>query len=90
MISQRLTIPTIGIGAGPDCDGQVLVFHDMLGLFDRFTPRFVKKYADLRPAMLAALQAYRQEVEAGEFPTAAHSFTINEEELQLFLYGGQT
>jgi 3-methyl-2-oxobutanoate hydroxymethyltransferase len=84
-VTQRLTIPTIGIGAGPNCDGQVLVFHDILGLFDRFTPKFVKKYADLRPAMLAAFQAYRQEVEAGEFPTANHSFTIDEQELQLFL-----
>jgi 3-methyl-2-oxobutanoate hydroxymethyltransferase len=89
-ISQKLTIPTIGIGAGPDCDGQVLVFHDMLGLFDRFTPKFVKRYADLRQPILAALRAYREEVEAGEFPTAAHSFSIDEAELQLFLYGGQT
>lgn len=89
-VSQRLIIPTIGIGAGPNCDGQVLVFHDILGLFDRFTPKFVKKYADLRPAILAAFQAYRQEVEAGEFPTANHSFTIDEQELELFLYGGQS
>lgn len=89
-VTQKLTIPTIGIGAGPNCDGQVLVFHDILGLFDRFTPKFVKKYADLRPAILAALQAYRQEVEAGEFPTANHSFTIDEQELELFLYGGQS
>ncbi len=89
-VTQKLTIPTIGIGAGPNCDGQVLVFHDILGLFDRFTPKFVKKYADLRPVILAALQTYRQEVEAGEFPTANHSFTIDEQELELFLYGGQS
>ncbi len=88
-VTEKLTIPTIGIGAGLHCDGQVLVFHDLLGLFDRFTPKFVKKYADLRPAILAALQAYRREVEAAEFPTPAHSFSIDEEELQLFLYGGQ-
>lgn len=88
-VSQELTIPTIGIGAGPDCDGQVLVFHDLLGLFDRFTPKFVKRYADLRQPILEALQAYRREVEAREFPDAAHSFNINEAELQLFLYGGQ-
>jgi 3-methyl-2-oxobutanoate hydroxymethyltransferase len=88
-VSQKLTIPTIGIGAGPDCDGQVLVFHDVLGLFDRFTPKFAKKYADLRQPILEALRTYRQEVEAGEFPTAAHSFNIDEAELQLFLYGGQ-
>lgn len=88
-VTEKLSIPTIGIGAGVHCDGQVLVFHDLLGLFDRFTPKFVKKYAELRPAILEALQAYRQEVESGAFPTPAHSFTIDEEELQLFLYGGQ-
>jgi 3-methyl-2-oxobutanoate hydroxymethyltransferase len=89
MVSQKLTIPTIGIGAGPDCDGQVLVFHDILGLFDRFTPKFAKRYADLREPILTALRTYRQEVEAGDFPTPAHSFSIDEAELQLFLYGGQ-
>jgi 3-methyl-2-oxobutanoate hydroxymethyltransferase len=89
MVSQKLAIPTIGIGAGPDCDGQVLVFHDVLGLFDRFTPKFAKRYADLREPILMALRTYRQEVEAGDFPTPAHSFSIDEAELQLFLYGGQ-
>ncbi len=89
VVSQKLTIPTIGIGAGPDCDGQVLVFHDVLGLFDRFTPKFVKRYAELRQPILEAMQTYRREVEAREFPTPAHSFTIDEEEMQLFLYGGQ-
>lgn len=89
MVSQKLTIPTLGIGAGPHCDGQVLVFHDLLGLFDRFTPKFVKRYADLRQPILEALRAYRQEVEAREFPDDAHSFKIDEAELQLFLYGGQ-
>ena len=88
-ISQQLTIPTIGIGAGPGCDGQVLVFHDVLGLFDRFTPKFVKQYGQLRQPILDALTAYRQEVEAGLFPTEAHSFAIDEEELEIFLYGGQ-
>ncbi len=88
-ISQELTIPTIGIGAGLGCDGQVLVFHDVLGLFDRFVPKFVKQYANLRQPMLEAFKAYLAEVEARSFPTEAHSFKINEEELQLFLYGGQ-
>ncbi len=83
LVSQKLAIPTIGIGAGKDCDGQVLVFHDVLGLFDRFTPKFVKRYAELRPPILEALQTYRQEVEARDFPTPAHSFTIDEKELQL-------
>lgn len=89
MVSQKLAVPTIGIGAGPHCDGQVLVFHDILGLFDRFTPKFVKRYADLRQPILEALRAYRREVEAREFPSEAHSFNIDEAELQLFLYGGQ-
>ncbi len=89
MISQKLTIPTIGIGAGPDCDGQVLVFHDILGLFDRFTPKFIKRYAELREPILAAFRQYRAEVEAREFPSPAHSFSINEDELNLLLYGGQ-
>jgi 3-methyl-2-oxobutanoate hydroxymethyltransferase len=88
-VSQKLTIPTIGIGAGPGCDGQVLVFHDVLGLFDRFIPKFVKRYAELHQPILEALRAYREEVESRAFPTEAHSYKINEEELQLFLYGGQ-
>lgn len=82
MVSRRLTVPVIGIGAGPDCDGQVLVFHDVLGLFDRFTPKFVKQYANLRQPILAALQTYRQEVEQRKFPTHAHSFTLDEAELR--------
>ncbi len=90
MVSQKLSIPTIGIGAGPGCDGQVLVFHDVLGLFDRFVPKFVKQYALLRQPILDAFQAYKTEVEAGTFPTEAHSYTIDEEELQLFLYGDQS
>jgi 3-methyl-2-oxobutanoate hydroxymethyltransferase len=83
LISQKLDIPTVGIGAGVDCDGQVLVFHDVLGLFDRFTPRFVKRYTELRQLMLAAFQAYRDEVESRTFPTPAHSFNIDEEEWRL-------
>ncbi len=73
-IHQQLRIPTIGIGAGPDCDGQVLVIHDMLGLFDRFTPKFVKKYANLKDQALKAAKEYKNEVEAGTFPSAEHSF----------------
>ncbi len=84
IVSRKLTIPTIGIGAGPGCDGQVLVFHDVLGLFDRFTPRFVKRYAELRQPILAAFQTFRTEVESGHFPTEAHSFKIDEKELELF------
>jgi 3-methyl-2-oxobutanoate hydroxymethyltransferase len=84
-ISQKLTIPTIGIGAGVGCDGQVLVFHDVLGLYDRFRPKFVKQYTNLREATLAAFHAYRDEVEQRAFPTEAHSFKITEEEWNQFL-----
>lgn len=82
LVSERLEIPTIGIGAGPACDGQVLVTHDLLGLFDRFTPRFVKKYADLHAEMARALSEYRAEVEAGSFPAEQHSVEMSEQEWQ--------
>jgi len=72
-ITRELTIPTIGIGAGPHCDGQVLVSTDLLGLMDGFHPKFLKKYADLRSTSIAAIQQYAAEVRAGEYPTAAHS-----------------
>ena len=75
-ITQRLTIPTIGIGAGPWCDGQVLVTQDLLGLFDRFQPKFAKRYAELGRQALTAVQAFKREVEQGQFPTAAHSYTV--------------
>jgi 3-methyl-2-oxobutanoate hydroxymethyltransferase len=73
-IQKVLHIPTIGIGAGPDCDGQVLVIHDLLGLFERFTPKFVKKYANLREEALKAVRQYKQDVEAGRFPSDEHTF----------------
>ncbi len=73
-IHRELRIPTIGIGAGPDCDGQVLVIHDVLGLFDRFTPKFVKKYANLKDLALKAVKEYKEDVEAGKFPSEEHSF----------------
>lgn len=76
IITGKLAIPTIGIGAGPACDAQVLVFHDMVGLFDRFTPKFVRRYADLHEQMRAALSRYRQEVEEGQFPAPEHSYTL--------------
>jgi 3-methyl-2-oxobutanoate hydroxymethyltransferase len=74
-ITDRLTIPTIGIGAGPDCSGQVLVLHDILGLSDGKPMRFVKRYADLQAGVTAAVRAYKDEVEAGLFPAAEHCFT---------------
>jgi 3-methyl-2-oxobutanoate hydroxymethyltransferase len=85
LISEKLEIPTIGIGAGPDCDGQVLVTHDLLGLFDRFTPRFVKKYADLYNQMLIAFQVYRDEVQNHQFPAAEHCVDMPEDEWQALI-----
>jgi 3-methyl-2-oxobutanoate hydroxymethyltransferase len=82
LISDRLSIPTIGIGAGPGCDAQVLVTHDMVGLFDRFTPKFVKRYVNIHEQMVGALQQYKADVEAGEFPGPEHCFTIKDEILE--------
>lgn len=73
-ITASVSIPTIGIGAGPHCDGQVLVLHDVLGLFERFLPKFAKRYANLREAALEAVSAYRREVEEGVFPSEEQSF----------------
>jgi 3-methyl-2-oxobutanoate hydroxymethyltransferase len=73
-ITTQLDIPTIGIGAGPSCNGQVLVLHDVLGLFERFTPRFVKTYVNLKEKALSAIASYKDEVEKGIFPTDSHSF----------------
>ena len=73
-ITQRLSIPTIGIGAGVNCDGQVLVVHDMLGLFDMYTPKFVKKYADLKTVMAKAVKNFIAEVREKKFPDEKHSF----------------
>jgi 3-methyl-2-oxobutanoate hydroxymethyltransferase len=73
-ITERLTIPTIGIGAGVECDGQILVVHDMLGLFDLYTPKFVKRYADLKGVMTDAVKRYMAEVRDGSFPGEEHSF----------------
>src|SRR5512136_128732 len=80
-VTERLKVPTIGIGAGVHCDGQVLVVHDMVGLFDRFTPKFAKKYVNLSELMLKAFEAYKGEVSKGDFPTDQHSFHIDEKEL---------
>lgn len=82
IITSELAIPTIGIGAGPDCDGQVLVTSDMVGLFDRFTPKFVKQYIKLSPMILEGIKAYKKDVEEARFPSAEHTFKIKEEELK--------
>ena len=82
LISKSLSIPTIGIGAGPDCDGQVLVYHDMLGMFSGFTPKFVKRFADIGSGMREAFTAYRDEVRAGTFPAEEHTFSIADEVIE--------
>ena len=81
-ITKALTIPTIGIGAGKDCDGQVLVYHDMVGLFERFTPKFVKQYIKLGPMIIDALKEYKNEVEEGVFPGEEHTFKMSKEEAE--------
>jgi 3-methyl-2-oxobutanoate hydroxymethyltransferase len=85
VISRRLSIPTIGIGAGNGCDGQILVIQDMLGLSDHFKPRFVKTYADLHGVISHAVEQYKTEVENRAFPDQEHSVEMPEEEWQLFL-----
>ncbi len=79
-ITNEIKIPTIGIGAGKDCDGQVLVFHDLVGLFERFTPKFVKQYVNLSPMIRQALAEYKKEVEKGSFPGPDHTFSMRKED----------
>ena len=82
IITGRLEIPSIGIGAGPGCDGQVLVMHDMLGLFDRFVPKFVKRFAELGQEFQKAAQEYSRQVKEGIFPGPEHVFSMTREELE--------
>ena len=82
LISDKIKIPTIGIGAGANCDGQVLVINDMLGLFSRHTPKFVKKYADLSSLISKAVNDFKNEVLQEKFPSKEHSFSIKEEEFK--------
>src|SRR5205823_14664191 len=79
-ITQELSIPTIGIGAGADCDGQVLVYHDLLGLSEGHLPRFVKRYANLSAEIRDALVAYAAEVRSGAFPEEQHTYAMPEDE----------
>jgi 3-methyl-2-oxobutanoate hydroxymethyltransferase len=85
LITERVGIPTIGIGAGPDCDGQVLVIHDLIGLFDRFVPKFVKQYASVFGTIVKALENYRDEVRDGVFPDSEYSYGMGDEALQALL-----
>ncbi|MFZ5641559.1 MAG: 3-methyl-2-oxobutanoate hydroxymethyltransferase [Bacillota bacterium] len=82
MVTTRLDIPTIGIGAGAECDGQVLVFHDLVGLYSDLSPKFVKRYASLRSDIKDAIVRYRDEVKAGVFPGQEHGFEMDENELK--------
>ncbi|MBI5559345.1 MAG: 3-methyl-2-oxobutanoate hydroxymethyltransferase [Deltaproteobacteria bacterium] len=76
VITEKVAVPTIGIGAGAGCDGQVLVTHDLLGMFEKFVPRFVKGYANLAPQIKQAVASFQEEVQSGTFPDAEHSFTM--------------
>jgi 3-methyl-2-oxobutanoate hydroxymethyltransferase len=84
-ITTALAVPTIGIGSGPDCDGQVLVYHDLLGLYEGRSARFVKRYADVAGEIRGALERFAAEVRSGAFPQEKHTYSIPEEELSAFL-----
>jgi 3-methyl-2-oxobutanoate hydroxymethyltransferase len=91
MITDAVDVPTIGIGAGPRCDGQVLVFHDVLGIEDRVTPKFVRRYASLKADGVAALEAFAADVRSGAFPADGESYHLSDAEADaLGLYGGGT
>ena len=87
VITERLRVPTIGIGAGPDCDGQVQVFHDMLGLFPDFIPKHARQYATLAQDVTSAFERYAADVRSGDFPSESESFTMNEAVLSDLLDG---
>lgn len=81
-ITEAVPVPTIGIGAGAGCDGQILVYQDMLGMFSDYTPKFVKRYADIGSAMKAAFRAYIEEVNAGTFPAEEHGYKVSNEVIE--------
>ena len=82
IISNSINIPTIGIGSGPDCDGQVLVFHDVLGLYEKIKPKFVKRYLELSGEIVKAVESYKNDVVSGKFPSSEHSFSMDKSELE--------
>jgi 3-methyl-2-oxobutanoate hydroxymethyltransferase len=84
-VTELLSIPTIGIGSGAECDGQVLVLHDLLGLFETFSPRFAKRYADLGAEIRGALERFAADVRSGAFPAEEHTYAMPEAELEAFL-----
>lgn len=86
VLMPRLQIPVIGIGAGPAADGQVLVFHDLLGIYDGHAPRFAKRFADVKAQMVAGVAEYAAEVRTGTFPAPEHSYSIDDQELERFVH----
>ncbi|MGI0017652.1 MAG: 3-methyl-2-oxobutanoate hydroxymethyltransferase [Nitrosotalea sp.] len=82
IISHSISVPTIGIGSGPDCDGQVLVVHDMLGLYEKIKPKFAKRYLELSSDIVHAIESYKNDITSGKFPDAEHSFSIDKTELE--------
>jgi 3-methyl-2-oxobutanoate hydroxymethyltransferase len=82
IISNSIHIPTIGIGSGPDCDGQVLVFHDVLGLYEKIKPKFAKRYLELSGEIVKAVTSYKNDVVSGKFPASEHSFSMDKSELE--------
>jgi 3-methyl-2-oxobutanoate hydroxymethyltransferase len=88
-ITHELSVPTLGIGSGRDCDGQVLVYHDLLGLYQGKSPRFVKRYAELAPVIEDALERFAADVRSGAFPGDEHTYSIPEDELAEFLSGSR-
>jgi 3-methyl-2-oxobutanoate hydroxymethyltransferase len=88
LVTDAVSVPTIGIGAGPHCDGQVLVYHDVLGIEDRIKPKFVRRYADVKATSVAAMAAYAQDVRTGRFPAAEESYHLTDAQAEaLGLYG---
>ena len=89
-VTDAIDIPTIGIGAGPHCDGQVLVYHDLLGIEDRFVPKFVRRYTDLKQQTVDALSAYAADVRSGAFPNDEESYHLSDDQAEAFgLYGSE-
>jgi len=82
IITESINIPTIGIGSGPDCDGQVLVYHDVVGLYDKLKPKFVKRYLELSQQIVKAVESYKNDVVSGKFPSKEHSFSMDKSELE--------
>ena len=89
-VTEAIDIQTIGIGAGPHCDGQVLVYHDLLGIEDRFVPKFVRRYTDLKAQTVDALSAYAADVRSGAFPNDEESYHLSDDQAEAFgLYGSE-